>query len=115
MTETTAQEQRILRRFAMELPVSVKYSNGGVHRVRCFTKNVSANGVFFLMDSQIGIGSEIEVVMVLPPEVTMTEPISVQCQARVVRVEPTSNSRVGIAATIHHYEFQSENQAFAHA
>jgi len=93
----------------MRLPVSVKYSNGGVHQTQCFTKNVSANGVFFHMDSQIKVGSEIEFVMVLPSEVTMTEAISVHCQATVVRVEAGGDSRVGVAATIHHYNFEGDN------
>lgn len=102
------QEQRATRRFALKLPVSIKFSNGGVTEVSAETKDVSARGVFFYMDSKIEEGSSIEFTLTLPPEITLTESIRVRCKGRVVRVEASPGSQVGIGAVIDQYDFVAE-------
>jgi hypothetical protein len=47
--------------------------------------------------------------LTLPPEITLTESIRVQCKGRVVRVEDSSDDgRVGVAAVIDEYQFLPE-------
>ena len=50
-------------------------------------RDVSARGICFYLDSAIEQGAHIGFTLTLPPEVTLTESIRVQCQGRVVRVE----------------------------
>ncbi len=103
------QEQRTTRRFSLRLPLSVKYGEGDTLEKVAHTRDVSARGVCFYMDSSIAEGSDIEFTLTLPPEITLTESIRVHCKGRVVRVEPAApGGKVGIAAIIDRYEFLAE-------
>lgn len=104
------QELRATRRFNLRLPVEVRYSADNLRNVRAHTRDVSSRGICFYFDTEIQTGSDIEFTLTLPPEITLTEAIRVRCKGTVVRVEPSpvGGGKVGIAATIQHYEFVSE-------
>ncbi len=103
------QEQRATRRFALRLPVTIKFNDGPVAEAQAQTRDVSARGVFFYMDSKIEEGSTIEFTLTLPPEITLTESIRVRCRGKVVRVDQAgAGSKVGIGAVIEQYDFVSE-------
>lgn len=102
------QEKRATRRFALRLPVSVTYSQNGSDR-SAQTRDVSARGICFFIDSAIEAGSPIEFTLTLPPEITLTESIRVRCKGKVVRVDNgVANGKVAVAAVIDEYEFLSE-------
>lgn len=103
------EEKRATRRFSLRLPVAIKFTNGGLHEVTAETKDVSARGVFFFLDSAIAEGASIEFTLTLPPEITLTESIRVRCKGRVVRIEHTPDNRVGIGAVIDQYDFVAES------
>jgi hypothetical protein len=71
------------------------------------TRDVSARGVFFYLDSEVKEGSNIEFTLTLPPEITLTESIKVRCTGKVVRVDK-GGKEVGIAAAIEQYDFMNE-------
>lgn len=98
---------RNTRRFSLKLPLTVKFSNGE-GETAAQTKDVSARGVFFYLDSKVAEGSPIEFTLTLPPEITLTESIRVKCTGKVVRVQNDPNAQVGIAAAIDQYDFVSE-------
>ena len=100
-------EQRSTRRFSLRLPVTVKFSDASAEKT-AHTRDVSARGICFYLDSSVTEGSEIEFTLTLPPEITLTESIRVHCKGKVVRVEPQEPGRVGIAAVIERYEFLAE-------
>jgi hypothetical protein len=109
MAETTQENKRATRRFALRLPVSVSYSNEGEQEKAAQTRDVSARGICFYLDSPIATGSPIEFTLTLPPEITLTESIRVKCKGRVVRVDhPSLGGKVAVAAVIDEYEFLSE-------
>ena len=100
-------EKRNTRRFALRLPVTV--NQNGDNGQTAQTRDVSARGVCFYMDSSVAAGSQIEFTLTLPPEITLTESIRVRCKGKVVRVEDgESNEKVAVAAVIDEYEFLSE-------
>ena len=101
------QEQRNTRRFALQLPVSVKYVEGAKEQI-AQTRDVSARGVFFYMDSNVKVGSDLEFTLTLPSEITLTDSIRVRCKGKVVRVEDRGTERIGVAAAIDQYDFISE-------
>jgi hypothetical protein len=102
-------EKRSTRRFALRLPVSVTYSDDGAKEKAAQTRDVSARGICFYVDSAIAAGSAIEFTLVLPPEITLTESIRVRCKGKVVRVDNSSaDDKVAVAAVIEEYEFLSE-------
>jgi hypothetical protein len=101
-----AQERRVMRRFDMRLPASVKLEDASIGELLTETQNVSARGVFLYLDRALAEGSRIDVTLTFPPHVTLTDPVRVRFTARVVRAEaPLPASRVGIAAVIEEYEF----------
>jgi hypothetical protein len=100
---------RNTRRFSLQLPLTVKFAEGKEQSVSAQTKDVSARGVFFYLNSDIAEGSPIEFTLTLPPEITLTESIRVHCMGKVVRVNQGKEAnQVGIAAAIDQYDFVSE-------
>ena len=103
------QEKRAARRFALRIPVSVA-RNENNHSESAQIRDVSARGICFYLDSPIEQGSPIGFTLTLPPEITLTESIRVQCKGRVVRVEdPTVAGKLAVAAVIEEYEFLPES------
>lgn len=110
MAETQQEkDKRATRRFALHLPVSVRYGdNAQEHAAQ--TRDVSARGICFYLDSAIQAGSGIDFTLTLPPEITLTESIRVRCKGRVLRVEGGSgNGKMAVAAVIDEYEFLADS------
>ncbi len=102
------QEKRAARRFALRVPVTVNRASNGTSEPAQI-RDVSARGICFYLDSAIVQGSPIGFTLTLPPEITLTESIRVQCKGRVVRVEDLSvQGKVTVAAVIDEYEFLPE-------
>jgi hypothetical protein len=98
-------DKRATRRFALRLPLTVRYGDSE-HEQAAQTRDVSARGICFYVDSAIAAGSLIDFTLTLPPEITLTESIRVRCKGRVVRVEGGgAASKMAVAAVIDEYEF----------
>jgi hypothetical protein len=110
-TQQAGQDRRTMRRFEMHLPAMVRIAGQGLRDLSTETQNVSAHGVFFYLDRPLAEGTGIEVTMTFPPHVTLTEPVRVRFTARVVRVETSPTSGIGVAAMIEEYEFLRSNSA----
>ena len=105
------QEKRAARRFALRVPVAINRNDSSQNSPNepAQIRDVSARGICFYVDSAIAQGSPIGFKLTLPPEITLTESIRVQCKGRVVRVEDSrSNGKVTVAAVIDEYEFLPE-------
>ena len=63
------------------------------------TRDVSASGIFLYTKSRMEAGAEVELVLLLPPELTSGEKCWVCCQATIVRVEE-EGKEFGVAAQI---------------
>jgi PilZ domain len=97
--KTGKPEQRSLPRVPVQVQVSIR--SGQSEASTGLTRDLSRNGVFFYTDSQIHEGSDLEMVLMLPPELTQGENRWVCCQASVVRVEETPGTgQMGVAANI---------------
>ncbi len=102
-------DKRSTRRFALRLPVSVRYGEGEQEHA-AQTRDVSARGICFYVDSAIQAGSAINFTLTLPPEITLTESIRVRCKGRVVRVEGGNPAnKMMVAAVIDEYEFLADS------
>jgi len=103
------QEKRAARRFALRIPVSVARGDNSNHSEPAQIRDVSARGVSLYLDSPIERGSPIGFTLTLPPEITLTESIRVQCKGRVVRVDGAAkDGKMAVAAVIEEYEFLAE-------
>ncbi len=109
MTDDPQQERRATRRFGLRLPVSVNYNQSTTQDAAATSRDVSARGICFYVDSAVEAGAPIEFTLTLPPEITLTESIHVRCKGKVVRVdEPGPDGKVAVAAVIEEYEFLPE-------
>ena len=103
------QEKRGARRFALRVPVTVNRDNGTGRNEVAQLRDVSARGICFYLDAAIAQGSAIGFTLTLPPEITLTESIRVQCKGHVVRVENGADTgKIAVAAAIEEYEFLPE-------
>jgi hypothetical protein len=109
MEDVTAQEKRAIRRFSLQLPVTVTAAAGEPVRTTAKTKDVSSHGICFYCDAAMERGSVIEFTVTLPTEVTMTEAIKVRCLGTVVRVDGEAAGKFAVAAVIDSYEFVADN------
>lgn len=105
------EEKRGARRFALRVPVTVNHAsnNGTFQNEVVQLRDVSARGICFYVDSAITQGAPIGFTLTLPPEITLSESIRVQCKGRVVRVDDSApNGKVAVAAVIDEYQFLPE-------
>ncbi|MGA8762270.1 MAG: PilZ domain-containing protein [Candidatus Sulfotelmatobacter sp.] len=96
-------ERRSRARIAAQVPVRIRGSEGTLERA-AQTRDVSTSGVFLYTNSPMAAGADLELVLMLPPELTAGEKCWVCCQARVVRVEEGPGSNFGVAAEIRRLE-----------
>jgi hypothetical protein len=108
MTEAQ-QEKRAARRFALKIPVAIAREEDSKLSEPAQIRDVSARGICFYLDAPIAQGSPIGFTLTLPPEITLTESIRVQCKGRVVRIENGAvGGKMAVAAVIEEYEFLPE-------
>jgi hypothetical protein len=90
-------ERRVGQRFPYLLAVSLRDPVTSVEGVGC-TQDVSSRGVFFFTDVPLNEGSEIELTLRMPSEITLGESMPVRCRARILRIEgrhSASNATTG--------------------
>ncbi len=101
-------ERRSRQRLAVRVPVSIQSRQGRV-QASGYTRDLSTSGIFLYTDSQIGEGSELEMILILPSGLTSGEKRWVCCRASVVRVEDSEEGGdFGVAARIRSMEVLPE-------
>ena len=101
-------ERRSRRRIPASVPVSIKAGPGTIAATG-HTRDLSTSGIFLYTDSRITPGSELEMVLILPPELTHGVKQWVCCRASVVRVEDSQDGGdFGVAARISSIEILPE-------
>ena len=98
-------ERRSGTRIPTRVATRVRTTKGIDHTAE--TRDVSANCVFLYTNSKREKGAEVELVLILPPELTSGEKCWVCCQATIVRVEE-DGSDFGVAAQIRRMDILPE-------
>jgi hypothetical protein len=98
-------ERRTGKRVTTSVPTRVRTAQGIEHSAH--TRDVSTNGIFLYTKSRMEAGTEVELVLILPPELTSGERCWVCCQATILRVEE-QGSEFGVAAQIHRMDVLPE-------
>ena len=101
---TLGSERREARRFTMSLPLRIVLDEKSHAEFETQTRDVSYRGLYFMADSQLDVGSEIEFIITLPGQITQSGDVHIRCRGKIVRVE-SSGERTGVAARIDRYEF----------
>jgi hypothetical protein len=104
---TSKIDRRSRQRVVATLPVRLRSSDANVE-LSAQTRDVSTNGVFLYTKSSMMEGSEVELVLILPPELTSGEKYWVCCHARVLRVEQGPGTDFGVAAEIRRMDILPE-------
>lgn len=111
-------ERRVGQRFPYLLPLSLRQPTASLEGVG-FTQDLSSRGVFFFTDSPLTEGTEIEITLRMPSEITLGESMPVRCRGRILRVvrpatklsSDTSDSeaKIGVAVRLDGYEYLPES------
>jgi hypothetical protein len=104
---TSKSDLRSRERVVATLPVRVRNSAANAE-LSAQTRDVSTNGVFLYTNSRMAEGSDVELVLILPPELTSGEKCWVCCHARVLRVEQGPGKDFGVAAEIQRMDILPE-------
>jgi c-di-GMP-binding flagellar brake protein YcgR len=105
-------ERRNARRYDLSLPVMIRIpSDAADVRMDGLRKgetlDISTRGMYFIVEQDLQAGSELDITLTLPSEVTQGSEVFVKAAGRVVRVDPRSearNMRLGVAAVIERYD-----------
>lgn len=101
-------ERRAARRYDLSLPVIIRIplEREGQSR-NGKTRDISTRGLYFTIDQELAPGSELDITLTLPAEITRGTEVFVRAQGRVVRVEKKGDDKsvhMGIAAVIERYD-----------
>ena len=100
-------DRRKTQRFQIKAPLTISV---GDREVAGFTRDLSNRGVFFYVsagDAPVA-GEELEFVVELPPEITLSSCCFIRCRGRAVRTENAQNDLVGMAVEILDYSILRE-------
>jgi len=105
-------ERRTARRYDLTLPVSVRFAAENlVSRQQGKTRDISTRGLYFVISQDLEAGSELDITLTLPAEITHGSDVLVRAQEKVVRVErrlEEGESRLGVAAVIDRYDIMRD-------
>ncbi len=102
-TDQSHLERRASQRFDFQFPVSVRLA-GTEREGYGFTQDLSGRGIFFYTDFQVAEGDAVELTLVMPSEITLTENARVRCRGKIVRVLPVEQ-KYAVAARLEGYEY----------
>ena len=119
-------ERRVGQRFPYLLPVSLCQADDSIHG-RGFTQDLSSRGVFLFTDASLTEGSEIELTLRMPSEITLGEDMPVCCRGHILRVvrpaeaapraagDHAAETKIGVAVRFECYEYLPDAEAAANA
>jgi len=101
-------ERRTTRRYDLSLPIIIR---GPAHQAldsqQGKTRDISTRGLYFVVDQKMESGSQLDMTLTLPSEVTRGSAVFVRALGRVIRVErrmEDGSARMGVAAVIERYD-----------
>ena len=118
-TPSVGVERRIGQRFAFNLPVSLRDVTTAAEGLG-FTQDLSSRGAFLFTDMALSEGTEIELTLRMPSEITLGENMRVRCRGEVLRITKPANkgwkpaadaenksaeTKIGVAVCIKGYEY----------
>jgi len=100
-------ERRKARRYDLSLPILIRAAQGMAEAQKGKTRDISTRGLYFVVDQDLRDGSELDIMLTLPAEMTNGEEVLVKASGKVVRVEERledGSLRRGVAAIIERYD-----------
>lgn len=101
-------ERRTARRYDLTLPITIRFAAESlINRQDGKTRDISTRGLYFVVTRDLLAGSELDITLTLPAEITRGSDVLVRAQGKVVRVErrlEDGETRLGVAAVIERYD-----------
>jgi hypothetical protein len=101
-------ERRSTRRYDLSLPIIIRTpAERKIDSQYGKTRDISTRGLYFVVDENMESGSELDLTLTLPAEITRGSDVFVKALGKVIRVErrmEDGNSRMGVAAVIERYD-----------
>lgn len=101
-------ERRTTRRYDLSLPIIIRIpTERALDTQQGKTRDVSTRGLYFVVEQNLEAGSELDITLTLPAEITHGTEVFVRALGKVVRVErrmEDGNTRMGVAAVIERYD-----------
>jgi c-di-GMP-binding flagellar brake protein YcgR len=101
-------ERRTARRYDLSLPVIIRIpAERHDDSQEGKTRDISTRGLYFVIEQDLEAGSELDITLTLPAEITHGTEVFVRALGKVVRVERRSEEgaeRMGVAAVIERYD-----------
>lgn len=101
-------ERRTARRYDLSLPVIIRVpADRADDTQKGKTRDISTRGLYFVIDQNLEAGSELDITLTLPAEITHGTEVFVRALGKVVRVEERmedGSTRLGVAAVIERYD-----------
>ncbi len=80
-------ERRRLQRIPIQGRVTGHYTDGSTFEITGISKDVSAEGMFVFLGSELAVGSRVELMLQLPSQDLFKQTVTLRCAGRVVRTE----------------------------
>jgi c-di-GMP-binding flagellar brake protein YcgR len=101
-------ERRTARRYGLSLPIIIRVpAERQDDSQEGKTRDISTRGLYFVIEQDVEAGSELDITLTLPAEITHGTDVFVRALGRVVRVErhmEEGAARLGVAAVIERYD-----------
>jgi len=101
-------ERRVARRYDLTLPIVIRIpAEQVVDSQNGRTRDISTRGLYFVIEQDVVSGSELDITLTLPAEITHGTEVFVRAMGKVVRVErrmEDGSERMGVAAVIERYD-----------
>jgi len=101
-------ERRTTRRYDLSFPVTIRVpSQRRAETQTGKTRDVSTRGIYLIIDQDVPAGSDLDLTMMLPTEMSQGAEVLVRATGKILRVEPRlegGDPRLGVAVVIERYD-----------
>ena len=104
--EVYPSEKRVSHRYPLKATMRLHVRKSGQTEWSVESDNLSETGTFFSMDAPLVIGSAVEILLVMPQEISGKPTTEWRCAVHVVRFQPgdTAGGELGVGVEFDYYE-----------
>lgn len=107
-SSTMTNDRRQWQRFSITASVTLTVEG---NENSAYTRDLSSHGLYIYVASseELQVGQNLELLVKLPPDITLSSHCLIRCCGRLVRIENGPDDLTGIAAEILHYSILSDD------
>jgi len=104
--EVYPSEKRVSHRYPLKATMRLRVRKSGQTEWSVESDNLSETGTFFSTDAPLVIGSAVEILLVMPQEISGKPTTEWRCAGHVVRFQPgdTAGGELGVGVEFDYYE-----------